>query len=181
MNNRSLHTIAGSCLILSIPSVILSGNLRDGLILGLVSVMLLMLLSPLQMDTEKGLAMTCLLSVTVATLLNVLPSVGLAGTPAPTLLVVFNVALLGYIGRGSNSTPALSRVKQSLLTGVFFLTALVLLLGLRTIFGYGFGAGRDAPPLPTWQLALLLYPGGVILVAGLLYLLLREREMEAEL
>ncbi len=178
--NHSLRTIAGSCLILCIPSVVLAGSMKDGLILGLVSIALLILLSPLRMDTEKGLATACLIAVTVATLLNVLPAVGLAGTPAPTLLIVFNVALLGYVGRGGASVPALSRVKQSLLTGVFFLAVLALLLGLKTAFGSEFGAGRDAPPLPSWQLALLLYPGGVILVAGLLYLLLREKEMEAE-
>ena len=188
MSNNSLRTIAGSCLILSIPSVALANGVKDGVILGLVSVALLILLSPLKMDTEKGLATACLIAVTVATLLNVFPAIGLAETPAPTLLIVFNVVLLGYVSRGGVSVSVLSRVKQSLLTGIFFLAAIALLLGLKTAFGYGLGAGSGLPRVPTsrdrdapvtWQLALLLYPGGVMLVAGVLYLLLREREMEA--
>ncbi len=174
MSNNSLRTIAGNCLIFSIPSVVLSGNVRDGLILGLVSVALLMLLSPLKMDTEEGLATACLLSVTAATLLNVFPAVGLAETPTSTLLIVFNGALLGRLLKAQS---VIERMKQSLRTGVCFLALLASLLGVKAVFGR---AGAESPLPPSWQLVLLLYPGGVILVVGLLYLLLHEREIEAE-
>ena len=177
----SPRAIVGSCLILAIPSVSLSSTLNSGLTLGLTSAAILIILSPLRMDTSSGLGQRCMLAATFATLLAIVfgalwPSRGWdPGTFS--LLVVFNVTLLGR-SLGQNVAQHIgTRVKQTILTGALFIAVLALLLILKTLFG---NAVREFAGsfLKLLHLPWLLYPGGTLLMAGMLYLVFGQKEVE---
>jgi|TARA_Y100000310_G_scaffold345699_2_gene468483 Na+-translocating ferredoxin:NAD+ oxidoreductase RnfE subunit len=170
-----LRAVTGSCLILSVPSVILSESLKSGLTLGLVSAALLVVLSPLRMDTEKSLAVASMFAATFATLVSILlsaiwPSDGWSTGGTFSLLVVFNVVLLGRSLSRYATQTFLGRGWGALLSSGLFVAALVLLLLLKIVFGIGLKSFSLKP----LQFAFLLYPGGIFLVAGLLYAMLKE-------
>ena len=180
-NFDSSRPIAGSCLILSIPSVSLSSTLNSGLALGLTSAAILIVLSPLRMDTLRGLVRGSMLAATFATLLGIF-----FGALWPSrqwdvgtfsLLVVFNVVLLGSSLRRNVTQGIFAQVKQALLAGALFVTALALLLILKTVFGNALREFAGSVP-KLLHLPWLLYPGGTLLMAGMLYLVFGQKEVE---
>ncbi len=178
---KSSRAMVGSCLILSIPSASLSSTLSAGLVLGLSSVVILILLSPLRMDTPRDLGRLCMLAVTAATLLGILfralrPSMQWE-VDIFSLLVVFNVALLAWSPDGGATQRVSVRVRHALLASGLFLITLVLLLLLKTVFGNAVKEFSGSLPKPL-HMPWLLYPGGIFLVAGLLYALFGQKRIE---
>ena len=176
---KSSRAIVGNCLILSIPAVSLSSTLNVGLTLGLSSVVILILLSPLRTDTSGGLGRVCMLAVTAATLLGILfgalwPSAHWdVGTFS--LLVAFNVVLLGWLPVRSDRHSV--QIGQALRTSALFLAALTLLLLLKVVFGNALQEFSGSVPEPL-HMPWLLYPGGIFLAAGLLYAVLGRGQID---
>ncbi len=177
----SSRAIVASSLILSIPTASLSPTLSAGLVLGLSSVVVLILFSPLRIDTTRAMAWLCMLTVTVATALGIL-----IGALWPnkqwdvstfSLLVVFNVLLLTWSQNRIATQPVFLQVRQTLLTTALFLVALTLLLLLKAVFGTALAEFSGALPKPL-HMPWLLYPGGMFLVAGLLYALFAQKRIE---
>ena len=178
---KSSRAIVGSCLILAIPSVSLSSTLNTGLTLGLSSVVILILLSPLRIDTSSGLGRLCMFAVTAATLLGILFGAVWPGEQWDagtfSLLVVFNVVLLAWSPNRNATQRVLVRARRALLTGALFLAALTLLLLLKVVFGNALQEFSRFVPKPL-HMPWLLYPGGMFLVAGLLYAVLGQKRIE---
>ena len=151
------RAVAGHCLILAVPSAALAENLVSGLALGLVSAAVLVAFSPLRTETARGVAVAAVLAVAAATLIGISlsalrPDGEWNGGGAFALLLVFNVLMLGaLLNRGARPrTPG--RARRAWITGTFFLASLAMLLLVKGILGKVF-----------------LYPGGVLILAGLLY------------
>ncbi len=168
----SLRTVAGSCLILSIPSVSLSPTLNSGLSLGVTSAAILLVLTRLNMNTFRRLAAGCMLAVTLATSVSILFSVLWPSSQWDvstfSLLAVLNVVLLGGSLNRSAAQQDPVQWRQALLTSALFVVAMMVLLLLKTAFGHTMGElpGSIAKP---FHLPWLLYPGGIALATGLLY------------
>ncbi len=122
-----------------------------------------------------------MLAVTAATLLGILfGALWLSvqwDVGTFSLLVVFNVVLLGW-SPDRNATQRVSlQVMQALLTSALFLAALTLLLLLEAVFGNALQEFSGSVPKPL-QMPWLLYPGGIFLVAGLLYAVVGQKGIE---
>ena len=178
---ESSRAIVGSCLILSIPSASLSPTLNAGLVLGLSSVVIRILLGPLRIHTSGGLVWLSMLTVTAATMLGIL-----FGALWPSkqwdvstfsLLVAFNVVLLAWSPNGIGMQRVSLQLRQALLTSALFLVALTVLLLLKAAFGNALEEFSGSLPKPL-HMPWLLYPGGIVLVAGLLYALFAQKGID---
>jgi len=161
-----MRNVAGQCLILAIPSAALAENPASGLTLGLISAALLVVFSPLKMETGRGVAVAAALAVAAATLIGsslsaLRPNGQWNAGDAFALLLVFNVLMLGALLNRGTRPGGPGRAGRAWITGIFFLGSLAMLLVAKAIFG-----------------KLLLYPGGVLMVAGLLYAMVNRGEAE---
>ncbi|MDP6356919.1 MAG: hypothetical protein QF473_17540 [Planctomycetota bacterium] len=174
----SLRTIAADCLILAIPTVVMSNNVESGIATGLVSALVLIVLTPLKTDTNMRMVAAAMLAVTFATLASTRmvvtqPNDNWSADGSFCLLIVFNVVMLGHSLSRSPGRDVLHRVLCASRICAFFLASLAFLISVKVLLGTGLSDG-SLSALEPLQLTILLYPGGVFLVAGLTGALLRE-------
>ncbi len=174
----SLRTIAADCLILAIPTVVMSNNVESGIAIGLVSAVLLIVLTPLKTDTNMRIVAAAMLAVTFAALASTQmvatqPNDRWSAEGSFCLLVVFNVLMLGHSVSRSPRRGILHRALCASRICAFYLASLAFLISVKVLLGSGPSDGILSAHEPL-QLTILLYPGGVFLVAGLTGALLRE-------
>lgn len=177
----SSRAIVKCCLVLAIPSAGLSPDMRAGLVLGLSSVLIFILLSHLRTDRSTILYWRCMLTATAATALGIFLGAVWPGRQLDagtfTALVVFNVVLLGRSPDRHASARTTRMVRGALRTGSLFLAVLTSLLFLKALFGDALREFSGSLPKPL-HMPWLLYPGGLFLVTGLLYAALDRSEVE---
>ncbi len=173
--NSPLRTTVGNCLILAVVTVSLCATLKAVLIVGLISAAILLALIACRVDAARHPAVGSMLAVTCATLLGIVVTahwpIDQRDASRFSLLVVFNVLLLAQLLGGPQRQATSRRLRQALLTSALFVATVALLLLLKTALSHVLGGIAEAVPKPL-HLPWLLYPGGILLLGGLLYRLL---------